>query len=169
VKLVEMDTTVALRDQIADGGSGQPVVLLNLFSVPAEDGDRFMSVWTENAAIMKAQPGLMSTQLHRGIARSGTFLNYAVWDTVSACRSAFANPEFRERLNPSRTPLAPTSNFALSGQPTHVRVIGPTSMAHPLFTGGTAPNSAVNPTPNVNWRQTPSGPASPVTPDPHRH
>ena len=42
--------------------------------------------------------GFISTQLHRGIAGSGTFLNYAVWQSVAHFRAAFAEPEFRARL-----------------------------------------------------------------------
>ena len=47
---------------------------------------------------MKRQPGFISTQLHRGTAGSGTFLNYAVWQSVAHYREAFANPEFKAQL-----------------------------------------------------------------------
>jgi heme-degrading monooxygenase HmoA len=47
---------------------------------------------------MKRQPGFISTQLHRGTAGSGTFLNYAVWQSVAHFREAFANPEFNAQL-----------------------------------------------------------------------
>ena len=95
-KFVEMDATVALADQLkTDEG---PVILINTFVVPSEETDRFLFAWGADAAIMKAQPGFISTQLHRGIAGSGTFLNYAVWQSVAHFRAAFANPEFRARL-----------------------------------------------------------------------
>jgi heme-degrading monooxygenase HmoA len=95
-KFVEMDATVALADQLkTDEG---PVVLINTFVVPSEEADRFLVAWSADAAIMKAQPGFISTQLHRGIAGSGTFLNYAVWQSVAHFRTAFVNPEFRARL-----------------------------------------------------------------------
>ncbi len=95
-KFVEMDRTVALSDQLSteDG----PVVLVNTFVISPGDADRFLAAWTADAAIMKAQPGFIATQLHRGIAGSGTFLNYATWQSVAHFRSAFANPEFRTRL-----------------------------------------------------------------------
>ena len=95
-KFVEMDPAVTLRDQ-CETEEG-PVVLINTFVVPPEDSDRFLVAWGADAAIMKSQPGFISTQLHRGIAGSGTFLNYAVWQTVAHFRTAFANPEFRARL-----------------------------------------------------------------------
>ncbi len=47
---------------------------------------------------MKRQPGFISTQLHRGIAGSGVFLNYAVWQSTAHFRDAFSNPEFRATL-----------------------------------------------------------------------
>ncbi len=95
-KFAEMDHTVTLADQLKDEGG--PVILINTLVVPPEDSDRLLAVWAADATIMKRQPGFISTQLHRGIAGSGTFLNYAVWETVAHFRAAFTNPEFRARL-----------------------------------------------------------------------
>ena len=95
-KFVEMDKAVTLGDQLkSDEG---PVVLINTFVVAPEDIERLLATWAADAGIMKAQPGFISTQLHRGIAGSGVFLNYAVWQSVAHFRAAFANPEFRSRL-----------------------------------------------------------------------
>jgi heme-degrading monooxygenase HmoA len=95
-EFAEMDATVTLADQLSDEGG--PVILVNTFTVPVEDADRLVSAWAGDAAVTKRQPGFISTQLHRGIAGSGTFLNYAVWESVAHFRSAFANPEFQARL-----------------------------------------------------------------------
>ena len=95
-KFVEMDPAITLAEQLKSEEG--PVVLINTFVVPPEDMDRFLASWSADAAIMKAQPGFISTQLHRGIAGSGTFLNYAVWQSVAHFRDAFARPEFRARL-----------------------------------------------------------------------
>ena len=95
-KFAEMDATVTTADQMADNGG--PVILVNTFSVPTEDADRLLAVWTKDAALMKRQAGFVSTQLHRGIAGSGIFLNYAVWESVEHFRGAFSNPEFQARL-----------------------------------------------------------------------
>ena len=92
----EMNATVTLADQLSDEGG--PVILVNTFTVRAEEADRLVAAWTGDAALMKRQPGFISTQLHRGIAGSGTFLNYAVWESAAHFRSAFTNPEFRARL-----------------------------------------------------------------------
>jgi heme-degrading monooxygenase HmoA len=95
-KFVEMDRTVTLADQLKDEGGA--VVLVNTFVAPPEDVDQLLAAWAADAAIMKRQPGFISTQLHRGVAGSGAFLNYAVWESVAHFRAAFANPEFRARL-----------------------------------------------------------------------
>ena len=96
-KFIEMDQTVTLGDQLKDEGG--PVVLVNTFVTQPSDADRLLAAWTADAEVMKRQPGFVSTQLHRGIAGSGVFLNYAVWESVSDFRAAFANPEFRARLS----------------------------------------------------------------------
>jgi heme-degrading monooxygenase HmoA len=75
-----------------------PVVLINEFNVAAEEVERFMEVWAEDAAFMKQQPGFISTQLHRGIAGSTTFMNVAVWESARALGQAFGSPEFREHI-----------------------------------------------------------------------
>jgi heme-degrading monooxygenase HmoA len=106
-KFVEMDPAVTLRDQLtSDEG---PVVLINTFVVPAEDADRLLTAWAADAAIMKAQPGFISTQLHRGIGGSGVFLNQAVWQSVAHFKAAFGNPAFQARLAdyPERATVSP--------------------------------------------------------------
>jgi hypothetical protein len=36
--------------------------------------------------------------MHKAIGGSGTFVNYAVWESVESFRSAFSNPEFQRRI-----------------------------------------------------------------------
>ena len=96
-KFIEMDQTVTLADQLRDEGGS--IVLINTFVVPPVDAEALLSAWAADAEIMKRQPGFLSTQLHQGIAGSGVFLNYAVWESVAHFRAAFANPEFRARLS----------------------------------------------------------------------
>lgn len=104
---IEMDRTVTLADQLEDEGGS--VVLINTFVVPPAEAEALLAAWTADAAIMKRQPGFVSTQLHRGIAGSGVFLNYAVWESVATFRAAFTNPEFRARLAdyPARATVSP--------------------------------------------------------------
>jgi heme-degrading monooxygenase HmoA len=96
-KFLEMDPAVTIAAQMGEEGGG-PVVLINTFVVPPEDADKLLEAWTSDAAIMKRQAGFISTQLHRGIAGSGVFLNYAVWQSVAHFRAAFSNPEFQAQL-----------------------------------------------------------------------
>jgi heme-degrading monooxygenase HmoA len=96
IAFTEMDKKISISDQLED--SGGPVVLINVFTVPAEDAEQLVQAWTDDATWMKQQPGFISTQFHRGIAGSGVFLNYAIWESTKHFRAAFSNPEFRARL-----------------------------------------------------------------------
>lgn len=92
----DLDKTVTLAEQMqADEG---PVVLVNLFSVDLDEEQQLLATWAHDADFMKAQPGYISTQLHKGIAGSGSFLNYAVWQDVASFRAAFTNLEFQKRI-----------------------------------------------------------------------
>jgi heme-degrading monooxygenase HmoA len=75
-----------------------PVVLVNVFTLDAADEQAFLKVWEDDAAFMKRQPGFISTQLHRAIGESPTYLNYAIWQSTADFRAAFAHPEFRAKL-----------------------------------------------------------------------
>ncbi len=76
-----------------------PVVLVNLFTLDKADEQAFLQAWQDDALFMKQQPGFISTQLHRAIGESPTYLNYAVWETNSHFRAAFTNPGFRAKLS----------------------------------------------------------------------
>jgi heme-degrading monooxygenase HmoA len=93
VELREMDERITYMQQLQEERG--PVVLINQFNVTPEDVERFVEVWAEDAAFMKRQPGFISTQLHRGIAGSTTFMNVAVWESARALGEAFSSPEFQ--------------------------------------------------------------------------
>ena len=95
-KLIEMDSKVTMFEKMNDTGGA--VVLINKFNVDPEEVDQFLSAWTADAAVMKRQPGFISTQLHRGIAGSSVFINYAIWESTDHFRRAFSNPEFQSKL-----------------------------------------------------------------------
>ncbi|PSH61483.1 antibiotic biosynthesis monooxygenase [Phyllobacterium sophorae] len=63
------------------------------------DEENFLKAWQDDAHFMKQQPGFISTQLHRAVGESPTYLNYAVWDTMADFRAAFSHPEFRAKLS----------------------------------------------------------------------
>ncbi|HLG85354.1 MAG TPA: antibiotic biosynthesis monooxygenase family protein [Bradyrhizobium sp.] len=76
-----------------------PVVLVNVFTLEPADEESFLKVWEDDAAFMKRQPGFISTQLHRAIGESPTYLNYAVWQSTADFRAAFTHPQFRAKLS----------------------------------------------------------------------
>lgn len=91
-----LDPAFPIDRQLAVEAAG--VVLVNVFTLDAADEDSFLKAWQDDAAIMKRQPGFISTQLHRALGDSPAYLNYAVWESTAAFRAAFANPEFRAKL-----------------------------------------------------------------------
>src|SRR6202142_1492310 len=74
------------------------VVLVNVFTLETADEEIFLNAWQNDAAFMKQQPGFISTQLHRAIGESPTYLNYAVWESTADFRAAFMHPEFQTGL-----------------------------------------------------------------------
>jgi Antibiotic biosynthesis monooxygenase len=73
---IEMDEHVPLADQLANEVG--PITLINTFKVAPEDADALLAAWAADAAYLKTKPGFISTQLYRGIAGSGVFINQAV-------------------------------------------------------------------------------------------
>lgn len=76
-----------------------PLVLVNLFTLDAADEQVFLAAWKDDAEFMKRQRGFISTQLHRAIGDSPTYLNYAVWESTETFRAAFTHPEFIGKLS----------------------------------------------------------------------
>ena len=76
-----------------------PVVLVNVFTLDKADEPAFLKTWQDDAKFMKRQPGFISTQLHRAIGESPTYLNYAVWESTADFRAAFMHPDFRQKLS----------------------------------------------------------------------
>lgn len=92
----ELDKVVTLAEQMQSEDG--PIVLMNIFTVPPADEDALLKAWAHDADFMKQQAGYISTQLHKGLAGSSTFINYAVWQDVESFRNAFTNPEFQRRI-----------------------------------------------------------------------
>jgi heme-degrading monooxygenase HmoA len=92
-----LDPTFPIERQIAIDAS--PVVLINLFTLDKPGEQTFLQAWQDDADSMKRQPGFISTQLHRAIGESPTYLNYAVWESTADFRAEFTHPEFRAKLS----------------------------------------------------------------------
>src|SRR5215207_7118289 len=97
-KFVESDEHVTLAQQI-ENDIGGPIILINRFSVNPEDADQFVEAWAADATAFKQQPGFISTQLHRGIAGSGIFVNYAIWKSTAAFKKAISNIDVQNILS----------------------------------------------------------------------
>ena len=91
-----LDPAFPIQQQIALDVS--PVVLVNVFTLDKADEEKFLRVWQDDAAFMKRQPGFISTQLHRAVGDSPTYLNYAVWESTATFRAAFTHSEFAAKL-----------------------------------------------------------------------
>jgi heme-degrading monooxygenase HmoA len=96
VEIVNLDDRVTFTQQL-DQNIG-PVVLMSTFRVPPDQVDNFLQGFRKQFAIMRKQPGLISAQLHRGIAGSSLFMNYIVWETVDAFKRGYELPEFQAQL-----------------------------------------------------------------------
>ena len=97
MELRPLDPAFPIDREIAlDAG---PVVLVNVFTLDKADETALLRAWEADAAFMKQQPGFISTQLHRAIGESPTYLNYAVWESTDHFRAAFTSPDFRKGLS----------------------------------------------------------------------
>lgn len=96
LQLKPLDAVVPIFQQLQTDVS--PVILVNVFNVAEADIQNLLTAWAADANWMKQQPGYISTQLHRGIAGSTVFLNYAIWESVAHFRTAFNHPDFKSAL-----------------------------------------------------------------------
>ncbi|MEM7279440.1 MAG: antibiotic biosynthesis monooxygenase family protein [Pseudomonadota bacterium] len=94
-KELNENTPLAQQLQANDDGS---VVLINVFTVDPADETALVDAWKHDADFMSEQPGYISTQMHKGVGGSPTYVNYAVWENVESFRKAFQNPEFQKRI-----------------------------------------------------------------------
>lgn len=93
----EMNEQVGLGQQMQSNEDGS-IVLINVFTIDPADENALLESWAHDAEFMKAQPGYISTQMHKAVGGSATYLNYAVWESIESFRNAFTNPEFQKRI-----------------------------------------------------------------------
>ncbi len=96
LQLKPLDENVPIFQQLETDVS--PVVLVNIFNVAESEIPALLKAWEADANWMKVQPGYISTQLHRGIAGSTVFMNYAVWESAALFSAAFNHPDFKKAL-----------------------------------------------------------------------
>lgn len=79
----------------------EPVTVINAFTVPKEEAERFQERWTDTARIlnriMADQPGFIRARLYRSLVADAEprFVNVSEWDSANALDAAQANPEWR--------------------------------------------------------------------------
>ena len=90
----ELEPRATIESQLGDDQG--PVVLLNVFTMDADDADAFLAAWSTESEFFKQQPGYISTQLHQGVGGRTMFVNYAVWETAASFAAAFHHPSFKQ-------------------------------------------------------------------------
>jgi heme-degrading monooxygenase HmoA len=73
-------------------------VLINPFEVlEGVDDDRFLEGWGRAADFMRAQPGFVSSQLHRAVSPNPRFrfVNVAEWESPQDFQEAVRSAEFQ--------------------------------------------------------------------------
>lgn len=81
------------------------ITLINAFSMPEPESERFFQRWQDTAAVMAAQPGLIGAHMYRSLDADGDprFVNVADWASREAFLAATATPEFRASTDAMRT------------------------------------------------------------------
>jgi len=74
----------------------EPVTLINAFTVPPHEAERFLRRWKDNARIMADQPGFIRARMYKSLVEDAElrFINMAEWSSGEALAKARANPEF---------------------------------------------------------------------------
>jgi quinol monooxygenase YgiN len=96
--VIEMDKKISLGKQLQQQDTG-PVVLIITFTVNPEDEEQFIKTWAEAAEISKKTSGVVSAQLHKGIAGSRIFVSTHVFESAEAIRQQYSNPDFPTKLS----------------------------------------------------------------------
>ena len=107
-KLVEMDEQTSISTQMEEHVS--PVILIEKINVDPEEVDLFLKAWVTETNKFKKEPGFILTQLYKGIGRSGTFIIYAIWESVGHFEMAVSrlmDPHDRLSAFPPSTVASP--------------------------------------------------------------
>ena len=79
------------------------ITFINVFEIPPDELDTFLSGWRERAEFMSTQPGFRSFRLHRAVSPDSRFqlINVAEWKSAEALRAATGQPTFQESIRRS--------------------------------------------------------------------
>ena len=81
----------------------EPLVLINLFSMPAEMVDDFVANWESNIAVAGGARGFRGTRLHRALDPSATYpvVNIARWDSIEDWEATIRQHFVRTERDPN--------------------------------------------------------------------
>ncbi|WP_083889935.1 antibiotic biosynthesis monooxygenase family protein [Nocardia pneumoniae] len=84
----------------AAAGTEQPVTLINAFSVPMSQKDRFLDRWKDNARCMASAPGFIQARMLQAVSDKAelTFVNVAEWETGTALDAARTDPQWQQSI-----------------------------------------------------------------------
>jgi heme-degrading monooxygenase HmoA len=82
--------------------NNDPVMLINLFEVPAGADEGFIGAWEAARDFPATQDGYRSTALHRSLGPDAEFrfVNLAEWASPTAFQTTTAQPDFPGRAKP---------------------------------------------------------------------
>ncbi|MGY1961482.1 antibiotic biosynthesis monooxygenase family protein [Nocardia gipuzkoensis] len=81
-------------------GTDQPVTLVNAFSVPMSQKDRFLSRWKDNARCMASAPGFIRARMLQAVNDKAelTFINVAEWASGTALDAARTSLDWQQSI-----------------------------------------------------------------------
>lgn len=99
--------------------NAEPVTLINLFEIRADDVDPFLQNWRARAEFMAKQPGFRSLRLHRALTADTRFqvVNVAEWDSADALQAATSQGPFQQSAQRS------VEQFEVAANPAIYRVV----------------------------------------------
>lgn len=76
----------------------EPIVLINVFEVPAAEAEDFIAAWEMTRDYLVTQPGYIDTALHQSLVPDAEFqfVNVAHWRSAEDFAAAARNPGFLE-------------------------------------------------------------------------
>jgi heme-degrading monooxygenase HmoA len=97
VEITELDEKITFKTQLEEDVGA--VILINKFSMNPEDVDKFLKTWASAAEIAKKLPGVISLQLYRGIAGSGVFVAYVVFESTEIIKQLYNSSDFQSKIS----------------------------------------------------------------------
>jgi len=97
----------------------EPITLINVFEISADDIEPFLHDWRERAEFMSKQPGFRSLRLHRALNADTRFqvVNVAEWDSAEALQAATSQAFFQQSAQRSM------EQFMVAAHPAIYRVV----------------------------------------------